>query len=127
MAVYLSGLILYFLFFGSYSTLTWVIPSESFDLKTRSLGMTICSAFFFLWAFTVAYNLSKMSDAFTYTGLPLGFYGGIAFLGFIYQMCFMPETKDKTLEEIDDIFNHCAFTLALKNLDNLKKASGDGL
>lgn len=120
-AVYMTGLILYFLFFGSYSTLTWVIPSESFDLKTRSLGMTICSAFLYLWAFTVTYNFTKMKEAMTYTGLTLGFYGGIAFIGFIYQVCFMPETKDKTLEEIDDIFNQSAFSVARKNLSNLKR------
>lgn len=119
--VYLTGLIIYFLFFGSYSTLTWVIPSESFDLKTRSLGMTICSAFLYLWSFTVTYNFTKMSNAFTYTGLTLGFYGGIAFIGLIYQVCFMPETKDKTLEEIDDIFNRSAFSIARENLANLKK------
>lgn len=119
--VYLTGLIVYFLFFGSYSTLTWVIPSESFDLKTRSLGMTICSTFLYLWSFTVTYNFTKMSDAFTYTGLTLGFYGGIAFLGLIYQVLFMPETKDKTLEEIDDIFNRSAFSIARENVSNLKK------
>lgn len=119
--VYLTGLILYFLFFGSYSTLTWVIPSESFDLKTRSLGMTICSVFLYLWAFIVTFNFTRMKNAFTYTGLTLGFYGGIAFIGLIYQVCFMPETKDKTLEEIDDIFNQSAFTLARKNLANLKR------
>lgn len=119
--VYLTGLILYFLFFGSYSTLTWVIPSESFDLKTRSLGMTICSTFLYLWSFTVTYNFSKMQAAFTYTGLTLGFYGGIAFLGLIYQVLFMPETKDKTLEEIDDIFNRSAFSIAKENLANLKR------
>lgn len=119
--VYLSGIILYFLFFGSYSTLTWVIPSESFDLKTRSLGMTICSTFLYLWSFTVTYNFSSMKSAFTYTGLTLGFYGGIAFLGFIYQVLFMPETKDKTLEEIDDIFNRSAFDIARENLSNVKR------
>lgn len=119
--IYLTGIILYFLFFGSYSTLTWVVPSESFDLKTRSLGMTICSTFLYLWSFTVTYNFTEMSEAMTYTGLTLGFYGGIAFLGFIYQICFMPETKDKTLEEIDDIFNRSAFSIARENLSNLRK------
>ncbi|KAF7582204.1 Sugar (and other) transporter family protein [Clavispora lusitaniae] len=119
--VYLSGLILYFLFFGSYSTLTWVVPSESFDLKTRSLGMTICSSFLYLWSFTVTYNFAKMKQAFTYTGLTLGFYGGIAFIGLIYQMLFMPETKDKTLEEIDDIFSRSSFSIARENLANIKK------
>lgn len=119
--IYLSGIIIYFLFFGSYSTLTWVIPSESFDLKTRSLGMTICSTFLYLWSFTVTYNFAKMKTAFTYTGLTLGFYGGIAFLGLAYQILFMPETKDKTLEEIDDIFNRSAFSIARENVSNLKK------
>jgi hypothetical protein len=34
----------------------------------------------------------------------LGFYGGIAVLGWFYQIFFMPETKNKTLEEIDALF-----------------------
>lgn len=119
--LYMTGVVLYFLFFGSYSTLTWVIPSESFDLRTRSLGMTICSALLYLWSFTVTYNFYRMKAAFTYTGLTMGFYGGIALIGFIYQVLFMPETKDKTLEEIDDIFSQSAFSLARKNVANLKR------
>ncbi|KAH3675173.1 hypothetical protein WICMUC_002829 [Wickerhamomyces mucosus] len=119
--LYLTGLIVYMGFFGSYSCLTWVVPSESFDLKTRSIGMTISSAFLYLWSFIVTYNFTKMKDAFTLTGLTLGFYGGIAFIGIIYQFFFMPETKGKTLEEIDDIFNKSSFTIARENLDNFKK------
>lgn len=118
--VYLSGIITYNLFFGAYSTLTWVVPAESFDLKTRSLGMTICSTFLYLWSFTVTYNFTDMSEKMTYTGLTLGFYGGIAFLGLIYQVLFMPETKDKTLEEIDDLFNITPFELMKINLANMK-------
>ncbi|MBC9719747.1 MFS transporter, partial [Streptomyces sp. TRM66268-LWL] len=49
--VYLSGIILYMMFFGSYACLTWVLPAESFDLRTRSMGMTICSTFLYLWSF----------------------------------------------------------------------------
>ncbi|CDO94596.1 unnamed protein product [Kluyveromyces dobzhanskii CBS 2104] len=119
--VYLTGQILYNIFFGTYATLTWVIPSESFSLATRSIGMTICSAFLYLWAFTVTYNFNRMKDAFTYTGLTLGFYGGIAIVIAIpYQLLFMPETKDKTLEEIDEIFNMPTGTLVKQNLKNLK-------
>lgn len=119
--VYLTGQILYNIFFGTYATLTWVVPSESFSLATRSIGMTICSAFLYLWAFTVTYNFNKMKDAFTYTGLTLGFYGGIAIvIGIPYQLLFMPETKDKTLEEIDDIFEMPTRQLVKQNLKNLK-------
>mgnify|MGYP002378967489 CR=1 FL=1 len=119
--VYLTGIIMYMGFFGAYACLTWVLPAESFSISTRSVGMTICSTFLYLWAFTVTYNFTRMQNAMTYTGLTLGFYGGIAFLGFFYQIFFMPETKDKTLEEIDDIFSKSSFAIARENFDNIKR------
>lgn len=118
--VYLSGIILYMMFFGSYACLTWVLPAESFDLRTRSMGMTICSTFLYLWSFIVTYNFTRMQNAMTYTGLTLGFYGGIAFVGFFYQILFMPETKDKTLEEIDDIFSKPSRQLVKENIMGMK-------
>ena len=122
--VYLTGLILYMGFFGSYACLTWVVPAESFSLGTRSQGMTICSALLYLWAFTVTYNFNRMKVAMTYTGLTIGFYGGIAFLGFFYQVLFMPETKGKTLEEIDEIFEKPSRQLIKENLSGLKRFWG---
>lgn len=119
--VYLTGLILYMGFFGSYACLTWVVPSESFSLGTRSQGVTLCSALLYIWSFTVTYNFNRMKEALTYTGLTIGFYGGIAFLGFFYQVLFMPETKGKTLEEIDEIFEKSSFVLAKENLQGLKR------
>lgn len=92
--VYLTGQIIYNMAFGSYAALTWVLPSESFSLGTRSAGMTISSALLYLCAFTVTYNFEKMQDAMTYSGLTLGFYGGIAIvIGIPYQLLCMPETK----------------------------------
>lgn len=120
--VYLTGQILYNMAFGSYSALTWVLPSESFSLATRSVGMTVCSTFLYLWAFTVTYNFQRMQAAMTYTGLTLGFYGGIAVaIGVPYQLLFMPETKDKTLEEIDDIFSKPTREIVKENWTNVKK------
>ena len=124
MGVYLTGIILYMGFFGSYACLTWVLPSESFDLRTRSLGMTICSTFLYLWSFIVTFNFDRMQDAMTYPGLTLGFYGGIAFVGFFYQIFFMPETKDKTLEEIDDIFSKPTRVIVRENVVGMKKLWG---
>lgn len=118
--LYFTGIVLYMGFFGCYACLTWVIPAESFAIATRSIGMTICSSFLYLWAFTVTYNFTGMADAFTYQGL-CGFYLGIGVVGLIYQILFMPETKNKTLEEIDDLFSQSAFTLARYNLSNLKR------
>ncbi|KAI5963614.1 HXT4 [Candida pseudojiufengensis] len=122
--VYLTGLIVYMGFFGSYACLTWVVPSESFNIGTRSQGMTICSACLYLWAFVVTYNFNRMKVAMTYTGLTIGFYGGIAFLGFFYQLFFMPETRNKTLEEIDEIFEKPTMQLAKENIRGVKKFWG---
>jgi hypothetical protein len=104
LAVYLTGLIIYELFFGSYAALTWVIPSEVYPTYLRSYGMTTSTAWLFLSSFIVTYNFTGMQKAFTPTGLALGFYGGIAVLGWFYQIFFMYETKNKTLEEIDQLF-----------------------
>ncbi|SCV05361.1 LANO_0H05798g1_1 [Lachancea nothofagi CBS 11611] len=120
--VYLTGQILYNMAFGSYSALTWVLPSESFSLATRSVGMTVCSTMLYLWSFTVTYNFERMQKAMTYTGLTLGFYGGLAIvIGIPYQLLFMPETKNKTLEEIDDIFSRPTREIVNENIVNMKR------
>ena len=55
--------------------------------------MTSSDALLFLSSFVVTYNFSAMEAAMTRTGLTLGFYGGIAVLGEIYQILFMPEDE----------------------------------
>lgn len=113
--VYLTGLIIYEVFFGSYACLTWVIPSEVYPTYLRSYGMTTSDALLFLFSFIVTYNFTAMQNAMTKTGLALGFYGGIAVLGWFYQIFFMPETKDKTLEEINLIFERPTMDIVREN------------
>lgn len=105
LGVYFTGMILYMGFFGPYACITWIIPAESFSLRTRAQGMSMNSTSLYLWNFIVTYNFNRMQKSMTYVGLVIGFYGGIAVCGFFYQLLFMPETKGRTLEEIDDIFN----------------------
>ena len=125
LGVYLTGLIIYEAFFGSYATLTWVIPAEVYPTYLRSYGMTTSDGWLFLSSFIVTYNFSAMQDAMTKTGLALGFYGGIAVLGWVYQLLFMPETKDKTLEEIDLIFQKPTRELVAENWINVKETAND--
>lgn len=115
---YLTGIILYQAFFGSYATLTWVIPAEVFPTYLRSYGMTTTDANLFLSSFIVTYNFTRMMKAMTRIGLALGFYGGIAVVGWIYQILFMPETKNKTLEELDDIFSKPTSVIVKRNIRN---------
>ncbi|KAK2589829.1 fructose symporter [Conoideocrella luteorostrata] len=122
---YLTGLIIYMSFFGSYACLTWVVPSEVYPTYLRSYGMTTSDALLFLASFVVTYNFTAMQQAMTYTGLTLGFYGGIAFIGEIYQVFFMPETKNKTLEEIDLVFERPTMDIVRENWAGVKETMAD--
>ncbi|KAM3439843.1 hypothetical protein NHJ13734_003505 [Beauveria thailandica] len=123
--IYITGLIIYMGFFGSYACLTWVIPSEVYPTYLRSYGMTTSDALLFLISFIVTYNFSAMRDAMTPTGLMLGFYGGIAVIGEVYQVFFMPETKDKTLEEIDLVFSRPTMDIVRENWQGVKETMYD--
>jgi sugar porter (SP) family MFS transporter len=116
--VYLTGLILYEGFFGCYACLTWVIPSEVYPTYLRSYGMTISSAWVFLSSFIVTYNFTAMQNAMSRIGVTLGFFGGIAIFGWFYQLFFMYETKNKTLEEIDLIFERPTRDIVKENMRN---------
>ncbi|KAF5652116.1 MFS SP major inositol transporter [Fusarium sp. NRRL 25303] len=121
--LYLSGLIIYMGFFGSYACLTWVVPSEVYPTYLRSYGMTTSDALLFLASFVVTYNFTAMQNAMGRTGLALGFYGGIAFVGEIYQIFFMPETKNKTLEEIDVVFSRPTMDIVRENWAGVKETT----
>ncbi|PHH66475.1 hypothetical protein CDD81_6950 [Ophiocordyceps australis] len=124
-ACYLTGLIIYMAFFGSYACLTWVIPSEVYPTYLRSYGMTISDALLFLASFVVTYNFTAMQNAMTRTGLTLGFYGGIAVVGEVYQIFLMPETKNKTLEEIDGVFCRPTKDVVGENMKSVKETMSD--
>jgi hypothetical protein len=87
--------------------------------------MTTSTAWLFLSSFIVTYNFTGMQEAMTKTGLTLGFYGGIAVLGWFYQIFFMPETKDKTLEEIDQLFQKPTRQLVKENAKNAREVTSD--
>ena len=122
---YIAGLIIYEGFFGSYSCLTWVIPSEVYPTYLRSYGMETSDTTLFLCSFLVTYFFAQMQEAMSQIGLTLGFYGGIAVLGWFYQILFMPETKNKTLEEIDIIFSQPTSQLVKENLRSAMVTAGD--
>jgi len=61
----------------------------------------------------------------TKIGLALGFYGGIAVLGWFYQLLFMPETDNRTLEEIDLIFEKPTIMIVKENITRSKETCKD--
>jgi hypothetical protein len=79
----------------------------------------------FFCSWLVTYFFADMQKAMSRIGLTLGFYGGIAVLGWFYQLLFMPETKNKTLEEIDILFSQPTSELVRQNFKNLVATTND--
>lgn len=55
------------------------------------------------WAAVLSITLPRMLSAFTPTGM-FGFYAGLNIIAFCLIFLFVPETKQRTLEELDYIF-----------------------
>lgn len=83
--------------------LPWCMTGELFPLALRGLGSGMVSSFNFICFFAVV----KTSPTFFATiGQEGAFfiYGSIALIGTIFLVLCLPETKDKTLQEIENSF-----------------------
>jgi hypothetical protein len=121
--VQLTGLTLYYGVFASYPCLAWVIPSEVYPTYLRNYGMTSSDVTLFLSAFLTTHDFSAMQGSTTLPGPTLGFYGSIAVIGCFYQIFFMSETKNKTLEKIDVIFRKPISQITRENIASTKNTT----
>jgi MFS transporter, SP family, galactose:H+ symporter len=85
----------------SFGPLSWLIISEIFPLKFRGIGMSIGA--FTLWSATAIVNFSflKIVNALTLAGTFWAF-AIMGVLSGIWGYFFIPETKGKSLEYIED-------------------------
>ena len=87
----------------SLAPVTWVLISEIFPNKVRSVATTIAVlslwAAYFILVFTFPILFDKLKDSTFYI------YAGICILGFIFILFRVKETKGKTLEEMEGFFS----------------------
>ncbi len=80
----------------------WVLFSELFPNRLRGMAIsfagTINSAFSFLVQLVFPWELDKLGSASTFY-----IYGGFALIGFLILARYLPETKGKSLEELERI------------------------
>lgn len=86
-------------FMMSWGPITWVLIAEIFPNKIR--GRAVAVAVMAQWAANYLISstypvMMEFSGAFTY-----GFYGAMSLLSFLFVWKMVPETKGKTLEEIE--------------------------
>lgn len=89
-------------FMMSWGPIVWVVLSEIFPNRIRSSAMAIAVAVQWLANFTITAfypYMMEISGAMTY-----GFYALMCVLSGIFVWKFLPETKGKTLEELDNLW-----------------------
>ncbi|MEO8719466.1 MAG: MFS transporter, partial [Ginsengibacter sp.] len=87
----------------SLAPVTWVLISEIFPNKVRSVATTIAVlslwVAYFILVFTFPILFEKLKDSTFYI------YAGICVLGFLFILFRVRETKGKTLEEMEGFFS----------------------
>lgn len=84
----------------SLAPITWVLISEIFPNRLRSVGVSAAVAALWTASFALTYTFPFLNRAFSTSGAFL-LYAVICFLGFVFVARFVPETRGKTLEEIE--------------------------
>ncbi|PKY04980.1 MFS sugar transporter [Aspergillus campestris IBT 28561] len=97
-----------YLFCAVYSTGEGPVPftysAEVYPLYVRSYGMALATATTWLFNFILAVSWPSLQSSFKSQGA-FSFYGAWNIVGWFAILLFMPETKGRTLEELDQIFS----------------------
>ncbi|KAL5357683.1 hypothetical protein BJX96DRAFT_145013 [Aspergillus floccosus] len=96
-----------FMFAAFYSPGEGPVPftysAEVFPLSHREVGMSWAVATCLGWAAVLSITFPRMLDVMTPTGA-FGFYAGLNVTALVMIFFWVPETKQRTLEELDYIF-----------------------
>jgi MFS transporter, SP family, arabinose:H+ symporter len=100
-------LILVLLAIGCYAVslapVTWVVISEIFPNKVRGLAMSIAVGSLWIACFILTFTFPILNKALGAAGT-FWIYAAICAVGFVFTFKTLPETKGKTLEEIEESF-----------------------
>jgi hypothetical protein len=83
----------------------WLLMSEMFPLAVRGVAMSYGSSANFLFNFLVMLTFPALSSPHALgTGGVFFLYAGVCVVACILTFIFVPETRGKTLEQIEEIF-----------------------
>lgn len=100
----LISVLIYVASFGcTLGAVTWVYLSEIFPNRIRALAMSLSTFALWLADFAISYSFPVMTAHFN-TSVTLGIYACFCGIAFLYMIVNIPETKGKSLEEIETLF-----------------------
>ncbi|WP_282122020.1 sugar porter family MFS transporter [Algibacter mikhailovii] len=87
----------------SLAPVVWVVISEIFPNKIRGVAMSIATLSLWAACFALTYTFPLLNTTLGESGT-FWLYGGICFFGWLFIYKKLPETKGKSLEEIENEF-----------------------
>ena len=96
--LYIMGFIAFFAF--SQGAVIWVFISEIFPNQVRAQGQTLGSSTHWIMAALIAFSFPYFAEKLG-GGNTFLFFGVMMILQFVFVWRVMPETKGKSLEQID--------------------------
>ena len=84
----------------SIGPITWVLLSEIFPNHLRSRAMALCTAVLWMASFTLTYTFPFLNSGLG-TGGTFMLYALICLFGSIFTLKYIPETKGKSLEQLE--------------------------
>lgn len=98
------------LFIATYATtlapVTWVLISEIFPTKIRGVAVSVATGMLWAACFLLAYGFPILIELFS-AAQTFFLFAGICFVYFLILQKFIPETKGKTLEQVEiEILRH---------------------
>lgn len=84
----------------SLAPVVWVVLSEIFPQQIRGTAMAISTLFLWIACFVLTYTFPLLNEWLEAAGT-FWLYGGICLAGFLFIRAYLPETKGKSLEDIE--------------------------
>jgi MFS transporter, SP family, solute carrier family 2 (facilitated glucose transporter), member 8 len=98
------SLIVYIVFFSlATGPVPWVIMGEILPMRVRGVASSIVTLMNWTLAFVVTFTFDQLKSSLENYGA-FWFYAGFCAVGFVFTFAFVPETKGRTLEEIEASF-----------------------
>lgn len=101
----LSSVSYCFFYSMSWGPVPWIVMAEIIPLRARGLGTGISTVACWVTLFLVTETYSTLAGALRNQGV-MWFYAGLCFFAYIFVIIFVPETKKRSLEEIESIFRN---------------------
>lgn len=113
------SLFVYIMFFApGMGPLPWTVNSEIYPNWARSTCIAIATSVNWIFNLVVSLTFLTLSDALGQPGT-FGLYAGLALLALLFVIAFLPETKDRRLEDMEMLFQRPYFTYCCSNTRNI--------